>query len=99
MSRQWCEDILKSICKSGESDTPPYRAELQTTNLQTCWRKVVCSTQKERKIWRYGDIIIINEDHCSLLSSLLPKICLSAEEMVSEQYVKIMKGETVILRR
>ena len=48
---------------------------------------------------RYGDINIINEDyfHCSPRSSLLPKICLSAEEMVSEQYVKIMKGDTVIL--
>ena len=48
---------------------------------------------------RYGDINIINEDyfHCSPRSSLLPKICLSAEEKVSEQYVKIMKGDTVIL--
>ena len=86
---QWCQDILKSICKSGESDTPPYRADtiLQTGGLLL--------TERER----YGDINIINEDyfHCSPRSSLLPKICLSAEEKVSEQYVKIMKGDTVIL--
>ena len=51
------------------------------------------------EIWRYGDINVINDDycHCSLLSTLLPKICLSAAEKVSEQYVKIMKGDTVIL--
>ena len=76
----WCQDILKSICKSGESDTPPYRADTHT-NLQTGggggrWSEA----HRKREIWRYGDIIIINEDHCSLLSSLLPKICLSAEE-------------------
>ena len=47
---QWCQDILKSICKSGESDTPPYRADIQTYSL------VEQGSLTERE--RYGDMEI-----------------------------------------